>query len=125
MRVLICDDEADVRMLYRHAFESHGVDVSEASDGNECVAAATLTQPDLIILDLFMPERDGLSVLPDLVRLAPDSRVVIVTAHAAVDVFEHARAHGATTCLDKLGFLPRVPQLIERYGRGTLRVTRS
>ena len=41
--------------------------------------------------------------------------VVIVTAHAAVEVLDRARAHGAAECLGKLGFLPRVPRLIERY----------
>ena len=48
-----------------------------------------------------------------------------MSAHAAVDIFEQARAKGATTCLDKLAFLPRVPKLIERYGHGSVPVTLS
>jgi CheY-like chemotaxis protein len=119
VRVLICDDEEDIRVLYRQAFESSGLldmEVSEAADGNECIAAAVLHDPDLVILDLFMPGRDGLSALPELRRCCPRARVLIVSAHAAVEVFERGRSLGATACFDKLGFLERIPLVIERYG---------
>ncbi len=103
-------------MLYRHAFEALGVEVSEATNGDECVVAAERHRPDIIVLDLFMPKRDGLSVLPEIRRISPQSRVLVVSAHAAVDVFDTARSRGATACFDKLAFLPRIPGLIERYG---------
>jgi len=116
VHVLICDDEPDIRMLFRHAFEDLGVEVSEATDGNECIIAATRDHPDIIVLDLFMPHRDGLAALPDIRKGSPESAVLVVSAHAAVDVFDTARARGATACFDKLAFLPRIPALIERYG---------
>jgi CheY-like chemotaxis protein len=116
VRVLICDDDEDIRVLYRHAFEQLGVEVSEATNGNECVDAAGRDHPDLIVLDLFMPKRDGLSALPDIRRMSPTSRVLVVSAHAAVDVFDTARSRGATACFDKLAFLPRIPSLIDKYG---------
>src|SRR2546422_7200867 len=94
MRVLICDDEADIRLLYRNAFEQHGVQVVEAENGADCIIVAGRLQPDLIVLDVFMPVRDGLSILPELLECAPDSSVVIITAHAAVEVLERARAQG-------------------------------
>jgi CheY-like chemotaxis protein len=114
--VLICDDEPDIRLLYRHAFEGLGVEVSEATDGDDCVIVAERDRPDLIVLDLYMPHRDGLSALPDICRSSPGSRVLVVSAHAAVDVFDTARSRGATACFDKLAFLPRIPQLIKRFG---------
>lgn len=115
MRVLICDDEPDIRLLFRTAFEREGAIVDEAGDGDECLAVAEANPPDVIILDLMMPKRDGLSTLPALRRRCPQSAVVVVTAHAAIDAFEVSRARGAAACFDKLGFLPRVPWVVSRF----------
>jgi CheY-like chemotaxis protein len=116
VRVLICDDEPAIRLLFRAAIEREGVDVDEACDGIECLDVAERTHPDLVILDLYMPRRDGLAVLPLLRRACPSARVLVVSAHAAVEVFEQSRARGATACFDKLSFLPRIPALLARYG---------
>src|SRR5204862_7011235 len=98
------------------ASEGRGVAGSEATNGDEWVDAAGRHRPDIIVLDLSLPKRDGLSVLPDFRRISPQSRVLVVSAHAAVDVFDTARSRGATACFDKLAFLPRIPNLIARYG---------
>lgn len=116
MRVLICDDEPAIRLLWRTAIESADVQVSEAADGIECVDVAEATDPDVVILDLYMPRRDGLATLPMLRQACPRARVLVVSAHAAVEVFEQSRARGATACFDKVSFLPRLPGLLERYG---------
>ena len=115
MRVLICDDEPDIRLLFRTAFEREGATVDEAGDGDECIAVATANPPDVIILDLMMPKRDGLSTLPTLRRRCPKSAVVVVTAHAAIEAFEASRNRGAAACFDKLGFLPRVPWVVSKF----------
>lgn len=116
MQVLICDDEPAIRLLYRTAIEREGVQVSEACDGVECIDVAEATHPDIVILDLYMPRRDGLATLPMLRAVCPDARVLVVSAHAAVEVFEQSRSRGATACFDKLSFLPRIPGLLARYG---------
>jgi DNA-binding response OmpR family regulator len=115
MRVLICDDEPSIRQLYRYAFEHEGADVDEAGDGNECIAVADVAQPDLIVLDLYMPVRDGLSALPELRHKSPGSRVLVVSAHAGVEIFGRSRALGATACYEKLGFLRKIPEIVARY----------
>ena len=115
MRVLICDDEPDIRLLFRTAFEREGAIVDEAGDGDECLEVADASCPDVVILDLMMPKRDGLATLPILRRRCPNSAVVVVTAHAAVDAFEASRARGAAACFDKLGFLPRVPWIMSKF----------
>ena len=115
MRVLICDDEPDIRLLFRTAFEREGATVDEAGDGDECLAVATANPPDVVILDLMMPKRDGLATLPALRRRHPRCAVVVVTAHAAIDAFEASRARGAAACFDKVGFLPRVPWVVSKF----------
>lgn len=115
MHVLICDDEPDVRMLFRHEFEELGAVVSEVGNGEEAVAAVRQNAPDLVILDLYMPGRDGLSVLPELRAVLPGIPIFVVSAHAAVEVFTESRNRGATACFDKLGFHGRIPQLMARF----------
>ena len=115
MRVLICDDEPAIRQLFRFAFEDAGAEVDEAADGEECIALASDISFDLIVLDLFMPKRDGLSTLPELRACSPDSPVFIVSAHAGVEVFNQSRALGATACFEKLGFLQRIPSVLARF----------
>ena len=115
MDVLICDDEPDIRLLYRTAFEHCGVTVSVARDGNDVVDRAQEVHPNLIVLDLAMPGRDGLSALPELREKVPEAAVVVVTAYASVDNFRKARALGAAECFDKIEFLGRIPGLVARF----------
>ena len=112
MRVLICDDEPSIRLLFRTAFERYGSEVDEAEDGAGILDLASRTQPDVIILDMFMPGADGLTVLPILREASPDSSVYMVSAHANREAFDQSIARGATACFDKLDFLPRIPELI-------------
>jgi two-component system invasion response regulator UvrY len=116
VRVLICDDEADIRMVYRMAFEDLGAEVTEAVDGDDCIDRIAGICPDLVILDLYMPNRDGLSALPELKRLCPDARVLVVSAHDGAETFTRSRARGATACFEKLSFISRIPRVVERYG---------
>jgi len=116
MSTLICDDDWRLRLLYRQEFEWAGVDVVEAADGDQCIEVAKREHPDLIVLDLAMPRRGGLSALPELRLCFPDTPVVVVTAHAAVEVLSRTRELGATACYSKPGFLARIPEVVERYG---------
>lgn len=112
---LLCDDDRRLRALYRMEFEFLGVAVREAGDGNECMAMASAEAPSLIVLDLYMPRRGGLSALPQLRAAFPDVPLLVVTAYAAVEVLRQAMALGATACYTKPGFLARIPDVVERY----------
>lgn len=115
MYALLCDDDWRLRSLYRMEFEHAGVAVREAANGDDCVEMATLETPELIVLDLYMPRRGGLSTLPLLRSMFPDVPVLVVTAYAAVEVLRQSLALGATACYTKPGFLARIPEVVERY----------
>src|SRR5687768_2236695 len=102
MRVLVCDDEPDIRLLYRSAFEAAGASVAVAEDGVRAVEVADEYDPNLIILDLRMPRRTGIEALPHLNRVCPDAHVIVVSAHLSLDQFSHVRDLGARECFDKL-----------------------
>ncbi|HEV8681859.1 MAG TPA: response regulator [Actinomycetota bacterium] len=63
MRILVIDDEPDVLLLCRVNLEYEGHEVLEASSGEEGIRLAVVHRPDLIILDVMLPEKDGFSVL--------------------------------------------------------------
>lgn len=115
VHALLCDDDGRLRALYRMEFEFAGVAVREAANGNECIAMATMEAPGLVVLDLYMPRRGGLSALPQLRSLLPEVPLLVVTAYAAVDVLRQSLALGATACYTKPGFLARIPEVVERY----------
>ena len=115
MRVLICDDEPHIRLLYRSEFEYAGAEVIVAADGQECVDVAARECPELIVLDIRMPRRDGLSALEELHRVCPNTHVLMVTAEFSLDHFSRARDLGADECIDKLEFLGRIPDLLKQY----------
>jgi DNA-binding response OmpR family regulator len=102
MRVLICDDTPSVRREVREGLESFGFDVvGEATDGVEGDRLVDELVPDAIVLDLAMPERDGLELLPILRRRHPELRIVVfsgIHARAAVD---DVLAAGADAYLEK------------------------
>lgn len=74
------DDHADLRRLYRLAFEgSPFVVVGEAADGRKGVDAVRRLQPQMVLLDLSMPDMDGLEALVELRKVAPGARVAVLS----------------------------------------------
>jgi len=80
-RVLVVDDAAFMRKVLSDALASGGHEVvGEAGDGDAALAAYQDLQPDLVTLDITMPQKDGLATLRELVELDPEARVVICSA---------------------------------------------
>jgi DNA-binding NarL/FixJ family response regulator len=79
--VLLADDIEEYRVLLRKMLERDGrfSIVGEAPDGAVAVRLARETDPDVVLLDIAMPEMDGLEAIPHLRRLAPRSRVVVLS----------------------------------------------
>ncbi|MBK5225462.1 MAG: response regulator [Thermoleophilia bacterium] len=96
-RILIVDDEASLRTLVRANLEVDGLEVSEAVDGIEAMRMLAESQPDLILLDIMMPGKDGIEVLEDL---AADEKlkgipVILLTAKGEQEDLEKGAALGA------------------------------
>ena len=84
--ILICEDDQDLRQLVR-AVLGDGYRFLEAQDGDEAVALALRTRPDLIILALMMPGRSGLDVLNNLRKelSSEETRVIVMSAWGHAD----------------------------------------
>ena len=80
--MLVVDDDASVRAMLGYLLHDEGYDVREAADGAEAIEALTVEAPDCMVLDLMMPNIDGVGVLRARRErgFAPDTRVLVLTA---------------------------------------------
>lgn len=109
-RVLVIDDEADVRLLYRVNLRHAGFEVLEADDGDRGIDAALEHLPDAVVLDLMMPGADGFEVLRVL-RAHPDAEevpVLVLTADARSEDHRRCFQLGADEVITK----PFVPEAL-------------
>lgn len=83
-RILVIDDERQVRELLRDILEDAGYDVAEASDGQEALKIQRGEPADLIITDLIMPEKEGIETIRELKQTWPDVRIVAMSGGGVV-----------------------------------------
>jgi two-component system response regulator AtoC len=100
-RVLIVDDDDSLRESLALVLAAEGYEASVAGDGAEALARLDEASPDLILCDLRMPGRDGLSLLPDLARRRPDAPVILMSAHGTEELALEAMRRGAYDYLAK------------------------
>lgn len=115
-RVLLVDDEPLVRWSIAETLRSHGRDIVEAGDAHAAIAAVSdpATRPDVVVLDLKLPDSDDLSLFTAVRKLAPRSAVILMTAFGTPEVFEEAKRLGAFAILDKPFDLDDIDDVIER-----------
>lgn len=103
-RVLLCDDSPQIRELVRALLEVAGNEVvGEADNGREAIEAAEREQPDVVLLDLSMPVMDGLEALPEIRRLAPDTKIVVLSGFNNQILVAQALELGAVRYVTKGG----------------------
>lgn len=85
MKILVVDDDTAVRGSLDRALRLEGYDVDTAADGTTALRALTLTQPDAVVLDLGLPDVDGLEVCRRLRSAGDDTPVLMLTARDAID----------------------------------------
>ncbi len=101
MKILIVDDEPVLRRMVRLTLEGEH-DVTEAAGGTAALAALDEHGPfDVVLLDQKMPDMSGVEVLVQIRHRAPDTRIVMLTAHASLDLATEALAKGASHFLAK------------------------
>jgi DNA-binding NarL/FixJ family response regulator len=101
-RILVVDDHSLVRRNIRGVLEEEGYEVcGEAATGREAVELAGVLKPDLVVLDLTMPELNGLDAARQILAKTPEARVLILTMHQAEALTREALASGADACVVK------------------------
>jgi DNA-binding NarL/FixJ family response regulator len=125
IRVLLVDDQAVVRHALRVRFnlEPDLEVVGEASSGREALALAQSLTPDVVLMDVEMPEMDGIEVTAVLRRVVPLSAVVILSIYDDAQTRGRAQAAGAVAFVEKRGatenLLTAIRQASGQVGTGS------
>jgi DNA-binding response OmpR family regulator len=104
-RVLIIDDDADLRTLIRAYLEEDGFEVATAADGREGLLAQRRAPAEVVVTDIFMPGKEGIETVFDLQREFPEARIIAMSggtnAARGTDYLGLARRLGARKTLAK------------------------
>jgi len=119
--VLIVDDEAGIRESLREIFEDEGYEVITAEAGQEALQMIDSMPVDLVFLDIWLPDRDGIEVLEDIKTKRERLPVVMISGHGTVEIAVKATKIGAYDFLEKPLSLERVLITAQRaLERGTI-----
>jgi CheY-like chemotaxis protein len=100
-KVLVVDDEPEVRQVLHEFLASRGYDVSLAANGAEALDTLQTLKPDLVLLDVAMPGMDGVETLKRIVAIDATLPVIMVTANADIGVTSKLLALGAVDYVPK------------------------
>lgn len=79
LRILAIDDTPSIRTFLRISLQSHGAQFHEAATAQEGLEKCVALHPDIVVLDLGLPDRDGLDILPEIVAREPGTSVIILS----------------------------------------------
>ncbi len=102
--ILVIDDEADFREVVRYILEFSGHEVLEAEDGETGIALYRENTPDLVITDIFMPEKEGLETIKEFQALNPDMRIIAMSGGGCARelmFLDVAKTFGARAVIEK------------------------
>ena len=100
-RILIIDDEAEIRESLQTLLELESYSVSVAGTGREGLAQIGERSFDVVLLDLALPDKNGMDVLAEIRVLHPHQPIIMITAYGTVENAVHAMQAGATNFIQK------------------------
>jgi two-component system, NtrC family, nitrogen regulation response regulator NtrX len=114
-RILVVDDEADIRGLLKEILSEEGYEVEVAADATQARASRAAQIPDLVLLDIWMPDTDGITLLREWsVTDGYDSPVVMMSGHGTVETAVEATRLGAFDFVEKPLSLTKLLRTVER-----------
>jgi NarL family two-component system response regulator LiaR len=127
LRILIADDDALARRAIRGALEDYPryEICGEAVSGSEAIRLASVRRPDVIVMDVVMPELDGIAATRRILRSMPDTKVIVFSATTDDDLALLALRAGATGYLTKGTDLAALPRVLNRVIEGEVAIPRS
>jgi DNA-binding response OmpR family regulator len=121
-KILVVDDDPEVRMATRDFLSSKGYEVAVAEGGREALRMIDASPPDVVLLDVAMPVMDGMETLRRIVATHPAMPVIMVTANADIEITSKVLQLGAADYVPKpfdLDYLDQAISIQLSAGRGT------
>ncbi len=111
--LLLIEDTPSLQLVYEAMLRASGHAVETAGTAAEGLAAFTRLRPRIVLLDLVLPDRDGLALMQDILRLAPETAVIVITANGSINRAVEAMRAGAQEFLVKPFDEPRLLAAVE------------
>ena len=112
--ILIADDDGDIRDILKDTLTSLGARIVTASHGQECLDRVEAAAPDLILLDIEMPIKNGLEVLQELRQRGSETTVIMITAYGTIERAVQAMKQGAYDFITKPFDLDHIALTVEK-----------
>ena len=124
IRVMVVDDHPIMRDGLRDALEASGrfEVVGQAEDGEEAVRTVEELKPDVIVMDVIMPNKDGIDACREIMERLPETRVLMLPASTGEDAVIEAVAAGATGYLQKYSRPEELVETLLDVAEGRLRI---
>jgi len=120
-KILIVDDEPEIRSSLLGVLEDEGFLVETAQDAEQCLEKVRAAKPDVVLLDIWMPGRDGVQILEELKQISPTMPVIIISGHATIQNALEATRKGAFDFIEKPfqidSILLSIDRALERTGK--------
>ena len=119
IRVVLVDDHSMMRTAFRTILELHDIDVvGEAANGREAVAVVVRERPDVVLMDIRMPDLDGLEATRQIHTVVPDTRVLVLTTFDDDELVDTALSIGVAGFLLKNSTPEEVVRAVNRVAAG-------
>jgi DNA-binding NarL/FixJ family response regulator len=126
LRVIIADDDAFARRVIKGALQAAGLTVvAEAKHGREAVQLVVYYRPDVVVMDVVMPELDGILATRQILKARPDQLVVVLTGGEERELGLLALRAGAVGFLSKEADVDALPRALEGVRRGEAAISRE
>jgi two-component system response regulator AtoC len=112
--ILVADDDTDIRDILKDTLNSLGARIITAANGQECLDRVEVDAPDLILLDIEMPIKNGLQVLKELRQRGNGTTVIMITAYGTIERAVHAMKEGALDFITKPFDLDHIALTVEK-----------
>ncbi len=126
-RIMVMDDNQDMLMLLNRTLELEGFDTVVFVDYDEALSALDTTNPDMVIMDTYLPDIDSLKIL-DIIRERSNVPIIVITADNEMDTLKTVFAHGADDFIRKPFeirlLIARIKAKLRRYRKQVLTPSR-
>jgi len=111
---MVADDSDAIRLVFQDILTigNHEI-VAEAVNGEEAVQKFSQSEPDILLLDLAMPKKDGLTVVKEIMSAHPNAKIILITASDNQNVINQCLQEGATAFISKPFDFDQVLKLIQ------------
>ena len=112
-KILAIEDTSSIRTFLRISLQSQGADFYEAASANEGLDTCAKVNPDVIVLDLGLPDRDGLEILPELIKIC-DPIIIVLSVRKEQPTIDAAYALGAKGYISKPFMMENLIEVMEK-----------